>query len=131
MSVSQKKTSQKVIIERIDSVSIPVSNLEKAVDFYTRILNFKKIAEETVRYRPKGKPLSKVILSPRTVVRLKLGQECIELIEFPNEMKGRPIPQGARSNDRWFQHVAIIVKDIKKAYAILKRNKAFWFPSFS
>ncbi len=123
MSVSQKKTFQKTIIERIDSVSIPVSNLEKAVEFYTRVLNFKKITEETVRYRQEGKTLSKVTLSERTAVRLKLGEECIELIEFPDEIKGRPIPEDSRSNDRWFQHVAIIVKDIKKAYEILKKNK--------
>jgi len=123
MSVSQKKTFQKTIIERIDSVSIPVSNLEKAVEFYTRVLNFKKITEETVRYRQEGKALSKATLSERTAVRLKLGEECIELIEFPDEIKGRPIPEDSRSNDRWFQHVAIIVKDIKKAYEILKKNK--------
>jgi len=123
MTVSQKKTSQKIIIERIDSVSIPVSNLEKAVEFYTHVLNFKKTTEETISYLKEGKPLSKVTRSPRTVVRLKLGEECIEIIEFPDEMKGRPIPDGSRSNDRWFQHVAIIVKDMKKAYAILKKNK--------
>ncbi len=123
MSVSQKKTFQKTIIERIDSVSIPVSNLGKAVEFYTRVLNFKKITEETLRYRQEGKALSKATLSERTAVRLKLGEECIELTAFPDEIKGRPIPEGSRSNDRWFQHVAIIVKDIAKAYEILKKNK--------
>ena len=37
--------------------------------------------------------------------------------------KGRPIPVDARSNDRWFQHIAIIVSDMDKAYQHLRRYK--------
>ena len=34
---------------------------------------------------------------------------------------GRPIPADSRSNDLWFQHVAIVVADMAKAYAALRR----------
>ena len=37
--------------------------------------------------------------------------------------KGRPIPFDARSNDRSFQHIAIIVSDMDKAYRWLRQNK--------
>jgi catechol 2,3-dioxygenase-like lactoylglutathione lyase family enzyme len=56
------------------------------------------------------------------IVRMKLGDESIELDEYLAP-KGRPIPLESRSNDRWFQHIAIIVSDMDKAYAWLRHNK--------
>jgi catechol 2,3-dioxygenase-like lactoylglutathione lyase family enzyme len=53
---------------------------------------------------------------------MRLGGEFIELTEFLAP-KGRPIPVDSRSNDRWFQHIAIIVSDMDKAYAWLRQNK--------
>ncbi len=37
--------------------------------------------------------------------------------------KGRPIPQDSRSLDHWFQHIAIVVRDMDQAYEKLRRNK--------
>jgi catechol 2,3-dioxygenase-like lactoylglutathione lyase family enzyme len=37
--------------------------------------------------------------------------------------KGRPVPVDSRSNDRWFQHIAIITSDMDKAYGWLRQNK--------
>ena len=56
------------------------------------------------------------------VVRMQLGDEFIELTEYLAP-KGRSITAGARSNDRSFQHIAIIVSDMDKAYAWLRQNK--------
>jgi catechol 2,3-dioxygenase-like lactoylglutathione lyase family enzyme len=56
------------------------------------------------------------------VVRMRLGDEFIELTEFLAP-EGRPIPVDSRSNDRWFQHIAIIVSDMDKAYGWLRQNK--------
>ena len=53
---------------------------------------------------------------------MKLGDESIELTEYLTP-KGRPIPIDSRSNDRWFQHIAIIVSDMDKAYQWLRQNK--------
>jgi catechol 2,3-dioxygenase-like lactoylglutathione lyase family enzyme len=54
-------------------------------------------------------------------VRMQLGEEFIELMQFQTP-RGRPLPVDSRSNDRWFQHVAIIVSDMDKAYAILRSH---------
>jgi catechol 2,3-dioxygenase-like lactoylglutathione lyase family enzyme len=54
------------------------------------------------------------------VVRLRLGDECLQLTEYLVP-RGRPIPRDSRSNDRWFQHVAIIVSDMDQAYGRLRR----------
>jgi catechol 2,3-dioxygenase-like lactoylglutathione lyase family enzyme len=56
------------------------------------------------------------------VVRLQLGDEQLELTQFLAP-RGRPVPDDSRSQDRWFQHVAIIVSDMDSAYARLRRNK--------
>ena len=56
------------------------------------------------------------------IVRLKLGGETLELTEYLTA-GGRPIPVDSRSNDKWFQHIAIIVSDMDKAFQILRKNK--------
>jgi catechol 2,3-dioxygenase-like lactoylglutathione lyase family enzyme len=56
------------------------------------------------------------------VVRLRLGDEFIELTEVMTP-RGRPIPVDSRSNDRWFQHVAIIVSDMARAYHHLREHR--------
>ena len=56
------------------------------------------------------------------VVRLSLGDELLQLTEYLAP-RGRPAPADSRSNDRWFQHVAIIVSDMDSAYARLRRSK--------
>jgi len=56
------------------------------------------------------------------VARLQLGNEEIELSQYLAP-EGRPIPVDSRSNDRWFQHIAIIVSDMDSAYAHLRRHR--------
>ncbi len=52
--------------------------------------------------------------------RLQLGAEFLELTRYATE--GCPVPGDSRSNDRWFQHVAIIVSDMDQAYRVLQDN---------
>jgi catechol 2,3-dioxygenase-like lactoylglutathione lyase family enzyme len=55
-------------------------------------------------------------------VRLQLGDEQLELTQYLAP-EGRVFPAGSRGNDRWFQHVAMIVSDMDKAYARLREYK--------
>ena len=52
-------------------------------------------------------------------MRLQLDKETIELTEFLAP-RGRPMPDDVRPNDRVFQHIAIIVRDVDEAYARLR-----------
>src|SRR5262249_8248837 len=54
------------------------------------------------------------------IVRMQLGDEFIELTDYLTS-GGRPIPQDAKSNDLIFQHVAIVVSDMEKAYEHLRK----------
>jgi catechol 2,3-dioxygenase-like lactoylglutathione lyase family enzyme len=95
--------------------------MDRAVDFYTRVLSFEKVRDTEVAGET-YEHLEGVFGVRMRVVRLQLGEEFIELTEYLAP-KGRPITAGARSNDRSFQHIAIIVSDMDKAYAWLRQNK--------
>src|SRR5215469_13476459 len=105
----------------VDSVDITVSDMDRAVDFYSRVLRFTKVRETEVAGET-YENLEGVFGVRMRVVRLQLGDEFIELTEYLAP-KGRPITPGARSNDRSFQHIAIIVSDMDRAYEWLRQNK--------
>jgi catechol 2,3-dioxygenase-like lactoylglutathione lyase family enzyme len=55
------------------------------------------------------------------VVRLQLGDEFIELTDYLTT-GGHSIPEDQKSNDLFFQHLAIVVSDMDKAYQHLKNH---------
>ncbi len=48
---------------------------------------------------------------------MRIGAEEIALVRFAEP--GRPYPPDSASGDLWFQHLAIVVRDMDAAYAIL------------
>ena len=109
------------LVEGVDAIGITVSDMDRAVDFYSRVLTFEKVSDTEVAGED-YEHLEGVFGLRMRVVRMKLGDEFIELTEYLAP-KGRPIPVDSRSNDRWFQHIAIIVSDMDKAYSRLRQNK--------
>jgi catechol 2,3-dioxygenase-like lactoylglutathione lyase family enzyme len=85
------------------------------------VLDFEKLSDDEV-LGPAYERLTGVFGVRLRVVRLRLGDEMLQLTEYLTP-KGRPVPPDSRSNDRWFQHVAIIVSDMDSAYARLRRFK--------
>ena len=108
-----------VPITAVDSVGMTVDDMDRAVAFYTSVLSFEKISDVEVTGR-EHELLSGVFGARLRVVRLRLGDEAIELTEFLAP-KGRPVPADVRPNDRVFQHIAIIVSDMDRAYARLRQ----------
>jgi catechol 2,3-dioxygenase-like lactoylglutathione lyase family enzyme len=109
------------VVATVDSIGITVSDIDRAVDFYTKVLSFRKVAEREVAGE-QHEHLYGVFGMRLATVTMQLGDERIELMEFIAP-RGRPTPPDSRSNDRWFQHVAIIVSDMDRAYAWLRRHK--------
>jgi len=103
----------------IAGVSITVTNLERAIQFYEGVLHFKKTSEYTLNAAA-AKSLFEVNENIK-VATLKLGEESIELWEC--KTPGRAIPTDARSNDLSFQHIAIVVSDMEAAYQQLRKAK--------
>jgi catechol 2,3-dioxygenase-like lactoylglutathione lyase family enzyme len=109
------------IAQSVEAVGMTVSDMERSVAFFANVLTFEKVADFEVA-GPEYDRLQGVFGTRMRVVRMRLGAEQIELTEYLAP-RGRPIPVDSRSNDHWFQHVAIIVSDMDAAYARLRQHK--------
>jgi catechol 2,3-dioxygenase-like lactoylglutathione lyase family enzyme len=107
--------------EGVLRVGLTVSDMDRSIEFYTRVLDFETLTDDEV-VGGAYEQLQGVFGARLRVVRLRLGQEELQLTEYLAP-KGRPAPVDSRSNDRWFQHVAIIVSDMDRAYARLRQFK--------
>jgi catechol 2,3-dioxygenase-like lactoylglutathione lyase family enzyme len=113
--------AQQALVTEVAAVGVTVSDMDRSVKFFTEVLTFEKVSDVEV-IGGEYERLQGVFGLRMRVVRLKLGEEMIELTEYLAP-RGRPVPVEARSNDRWFQHVAIIVTDMDRAYARLRQFK--------
>jgi catechol 2,3-dioxygenase-like lactoylglutathione lyase family enzyme len=89
--------------------------------FYTNTLPFELTAIITAQGEEQDALLGLSGTRTRTA-DLRLGDEHITLTEHLTN-KGRPIPPDSRSFDHWFQHIAIVVRDMDAAYEHLRRHK--------
>jgi catechol 2,3-dioxygenase-like lactoylglutathione lyase family enzyme len=113
--------SAQALVEAVVSVGMTVRDMDRATDFYSKVLSFEKVSDVEVT-GSEYERLTGVFGLRMRVVRVKLGEEVLELTEYLAP-RGRPIPLDTRSNDRWFQHVAIIVRDMDEAYQQLRKHK--------
>jgi catechol 2,3-dioxygenase-like lactoylglutathione lyase family enzyme len=106
----------------IDRVTLIVSDLDRAEEDYVR--TFGCSVEQRADIEP---ALTSVLCIRRVRGRrslLRLGRERIELLEF-TDSAGRPYPPDSTSTDLWFQHMAIIVNDMKRAHQRVMANRRF------
>ena len=111
----------KPLVSAIASVGWTVEDLNRSVKFYSRVLSFHKIRELEVS-GDRWEHLEGVFGLRIRIAWLQLGAEQIELKEYLAS-RGRPAPSVSFSNDRWFQHIAIITSDMDRAYNWLCQNK--------
>jgi catechol 2,3-dioxygenase-like lactoylglutathione lyase family enzyme len=108
------------LVRAVDAPGMTVSDMDRSIDFYSSVLDFEKVSDVAIA-GGSWERLTGVPGLRARVVRMRLGDEAIVLSEFEGP-RGRPVPEDSRSNDRWFQHVAIIVSDMDRAYARLRAN---------
>jgi catechol 2,3-dioxygenase-like lactoylglutathione lyase family enzyme len=113
--------AQPPLVKAVDSIGLTVSEVDRSVEFFSQVLSFEKVSDIEVT-GSEYERLQGVFGVRMRIVRMKLGDEFVELTEYLAP-KGRPIPADARSNDRSFQHIAIIVSDMGKAYQWLRKHK--------
>jgi catechol 2,3-dioxygenase-like lactoylglutathione lyase family enzyme len=125
----------RVRAQRIARVSRVVADLGRAEAFYQQVLGFE------CRSRGALDPALRAALGDGAALGdaatteppaaaahesvMALGSEEIALVEF--DVRGRPYPAHSKSNDAWFQHCAIVVRDMNAAYAQL-RSQGGWQP---
>ena len=97
----------------VESVGMTVSDMDRAVEFYSA-LTFQKISDVEV-LGEQFEHLEGVFGARMRIVRMQLGKEYLDLTQYLAP-PGRPIPVDSQSNDLWFQHIAIVVRDMDQAF---------------
>ena len=121
LPAAQAQAGPSPLVEAVAAIGMTVADMDRSVEFYSKVLSFEKVSDVEVAGTD-YEHLQGVFGLRMRVVRLKLGEEFIELTEYLAP-EGRPIPADSRSHDRWFQHVAIIVSDMDRAYKWLRQHK--------
>lgn len=109
------------LVKSVELVGMTVGDMDRSVEFFSRVLSFEKVSDVEVA-GSEHEQLQGVFGARMRIVRMQLGDELIELTEYLAP-QGRPIPVEWRSNDRPFQHIAIVVSDMDKAYRHLRNHK--------
>src|SRR6516165_9807457 len=104
----------------VESVGMTVSDMDRAVEFYSA-LTFRKVSDVEV-LGDEFEHLEGVFGARMRIVRMQLGNEYLDLTQYLAP-PGRPIPIDSRSNDLWFQHIAIVVRDMDQAFERLRALK--------
>src|SRR5438445_2763255 len=104
----------------VESVGMTVSDMDRSVAFYSA-LAFQKVSDVEV-LGEQYEHLEGVFGARMRIVRMQLGNEYLDLTEYLAP-RGRLIPLDSRSNDLWFQHIAIVVRDMDQAFEKLRALK--------
>lgn len=107
-------------VTKVEAVGITVKEMDRSLKFYTEVLGFKKLSD-TEYNGAEFEKLQGVFGLNIRVARLQLGDEFIELTDYLIT-GGRSIPEDQKSNDLFFQHIAIVVSDMDIAYQQVKRH---------
>ena len=107
-------------VKGVAVVGMTVGDMDRATDFYSA-LTFQKISDVEV-FGDDYEHLVGIFGARMRIVRMQLGNEFLELTEYLTP-RGRPIPENSRSDDLWFQHIAIVVSDMDIAFDKLRALK--------
>ncbi len=111
----------RTVVQSVASVGFTVSDMDRSVSFYRDVLTFKQVSDVEVD-GPEYDKLYGIFGVRARVVRMQLGEQQIEMTQFISPPDLRPIPVPSYSHDLWFQHFAIVVRDMEAAWAQLRRH---------
>lgn len=106
-------------VRKIGPIGFTVRNMDASVKFYHKVLAFKKISDEEL-YGDDYDKLQGFFGLRMRIVRMQLGDETIELTQYLTS-GGRDIPVDMKSNDLYFEHIAIVVSNMDEAYKHLRK----------
>jgi len=108
-------------VREVGAIGLTVNDLGRELNFFTNTLSFELVSISDASGKEQDSLLGLSGMRLR-IAELRLGDASITLTEHLGK-KGRAIPQDSRSFDRWFQHIAIVVSDMDKAYTQLLAHK--------
>jgi catechol 2,3-dioxygenase-like lactoylglutathione lyase family enzyme len=120
LGISVRGQQSRTIVRNVDAVGITVSDMDRSIAFYSKVLSFEKVSDVEV-VGDEYEHLEGLFGLRMRVVRMRLGEEAIVLTQYLAP-RGRAVPEDSHSNDYWFQHIAVIVSDMDRAYQWLRQN---------
>lgn len=112
-----------VAVQSVASIGFTVSDMDRSIAFYRDVLTFKQVGDVEVD-GPEYDRFYGIFGVRARVVRMQLGEQQIELTQFISPPDFRPIPVPSYSHDLWFQHFAIVVRDMEAAWKRLRSHHA-------
>jgi uncharacterized protein GlcG (DUF336 family)/catechol 2,3-dioxygenase-like lactoylglutathione lyase family enzyme len=107
----------------LDAVSFSCADAEACAAFFCTLLGFRRL--QAIEPGPGYARLIGLPGAQLKLVRLALGRERLELLEVqalaPGQRASRPFPPDSRSNDLWFQHICIVVRELEQASAPVRQ----------
>jgi len=110
------------VVKALGSIGMTVSEMDRSVHFFSKVLSFQMVSDTELAGSEYERLMGVFGLRIR-VVHMKLGDQSIRLTQYIAPPDGRPIPVPSRSNDLWFQHIAIVVSDMDSAYQRVREYK--------
>jgi catechol 2,3-dioxygenase-like lactoylglutathione lyase family enzyme len=109
------------LVRAVTAVEVVVRDAARSRAFF-ELLGFELVGEQ--RLEGTAAALRSAVAGARIRrLELALGEERLALLQFQAAAEpGRPVPTDTRGNDRWFQHVAVVVSDMGRAYAWLRAH---------
>jgi catechol 2,3-dioxygenase-like lactoylglutathione lyase family enzyme len=99
-------------IRRLASFGLTTPNAHRLSEFYQCALDFR--VHETGRLSGPDFDRLMGVIGGASAISLGLGDSVVELLQF--DRPGRPYPADIASSDLTFQHFAIVVANIQRAY---------------
>jgi catechol 2,3-dioxygenase-like lactoylglutathione lyase family enzyme len=121
MAATALAAESPVAVQSVVAVGFTVSDMDRSITFYRDVLMFKPVSDVEVD-GPEYDRLWGVFGVRARLVRMQLGEQTLELTQFLSPPDARPIPIPSYSNDLWFQHIAIVVRDMDEAWAHLRKH---------
>ena len=121
LQTSDAATENAAQVASVAAVGFTVADMDHAVAFYSEVLSFKKVSDVEVDGEQYERLWGVFGLRAR-VVRMQLGDQALELLQFLAPPDVRPIPVPSYSNDLWFQHFAVVVRDMDAAWQHLRKH---------
>ncbi|MCM1981224.1 VOC family protein [Lyngbya confervoides] len=119
-SAMTRLAQQPSAVTTVSAVGMTVAEMNRALAFYTQVLPFQVVSDVEVM-GSEYEHLEGVFGARMRVVKLRLGNEVLELTDYLTP-EGDPIPADSRSNDLWFQHIAIVVSNMETAFNRLRQH---------
>src|SRR5579885_2338697 len=85
-------------VKAVASIGMTVSDMDRSVEFYSEALSFKKVSDIEIE-GAEYEHLMGVFGLRIHMVRMQLGDEFLELVQYIAPSDGKPIPIDSHSND--------------------------------